>query len=43
MGRLELVLRRHKDHDPEAICRPALGYGLCEVLEDEERSDEGGE
>lgn len=31
---------RHKDHDPGLICRPALGYGLCEVLEpesDEER------
>lgn len=30
--RPELVLRRHADHDPELICRPALGYGLCEVL-----------
>jgi hypothetical protein len=25
------VLRRHGDHDPALICRPA-GYGLCEVL-----------
>ena len=24
---------RHADHDPALICRPALGYGLCEVLE----------
>jgi hypothetical protein len=27
-------LRRHGDHDPSLICRPALGYGLCEVLPD---------
>ena len=33
-------LTRHADHDPGLICRPALGYGLCEVLGDEERSDE---
>lgn len=26
------VLTRHADHDPSLICRPALGYGLCEVL-----------
>jgi hypothetical protein len=25
-------LTRHADHDPVLICRPALGYGLCEVL-----------
>ena len=31
----EPVLRRHKDRDPALICRPALGYGLCEVLEPE--------
>ena len=27
-------LTRHADHDPALICRPALGYGLCEVLPD---------
>ena len=26
------VIRRHSDHDPALVCRPALGYGLCEVL-----------
>jgi hypothetical protein len=26
-------LTRHADHDPSLICRPALGYGLCEVME----------
>ena len=42
----EPVLHRHSDHDPAIVCRPALGYGLCEVtglrevLGDEERSDE---
>jgi hypothetical protein len=30
----EPVLRRHKDHDPSLICRPAFGNGLCEVLPD---------
>ena len=26
-------VRRHADHDPSRICRPALGAsGLCEVL-----------
>jgi hypothetical protein len=40
--RPEPVLRRHTDHDPVLICRPALGYGLCEVLGDEERSEEEG-
>ena len=34
MPQLKLVLRRHADHDPTLICRPALGYGLCEVLPD---------
>ena len=34
-------LTKHADHDPVLICRPALGYGLCEVLGDEERSEEG--
>jgi hypothetical protein len=29
----EPVLRRHADHDPSLTCRPALGHGLCEVLE----------
>ena len=29
----EPVLHRHADHDPSLICRPAFGYGLCEVLE----------
>lgn len=29
----EPKLTRHADHDPSLICRPALGYGLCEVLE----------
>ena len=38
-GHAEPVLRRHADHDPALICRPALGYGLCEVLGDEERGD----
>ena len=28
-------LTRHAGHDPSLICRPALGYGLCEVLEPE--------
>jgi hypothetical protein len=31
----EPVVRRHADHDPSLTCRPALGYGLCEVLGDE--------
>ncbi len=26
-------LTRHADHDPSLICRPALGYGLCEVAD----------
>ena len=30
----EPVLRRHADHDPSLVCRPALGYRLCEVLPD---------
>ena len=38
-------LTRHGDHDPTLICRPAFGYGLCEIWEvkygDEE--DEGGD
>jgi hypothetical protein len=29
----EPPVRRHADHDPSLICRPAFGYGLCEVLE----------
>src|SRR5271166_805861 len=29
----ERPVRRHADHDPSLICRPALGAsGLCEVL-----------
>ena len=28
-------LTRHRDHDPSLICRPAFGYGLCEVLGDD--------
>ena len=36
MQQLKLVLRRHADHDPAMVCRPALGYGLCEVLEPSE-------
>jgi hypothetical protein len=32
----EIPLRRHADHDPGLICRPALGYGLCELLEPDE-------
>ncbi len=24
-------LTRHADHDPSLTCRPALGYGLCEI------------
>lgn len=35
-------LTRHADHDPSLTCRPALGYGLCEVLEEVDE-DEGGE
>ncbi len=31
-----LRLTRHADHDPVLICRPALGYGLCELLEPDE-------
>ena len=31
---VKLTLTRHGDHDPSLICRPALGYGLCEVLPD---------
>ena len=33
-------LTRHADHDPGLICRPAFGYGLCEVLEVKDGSDE---
>jgi hypothetical protein len=34
------VVRRHADHDPSLICRPALGAsGLCEVLGDLARQD----
>lgn len=33
MSTPEPVLSRHSDHDPALICRPALGYGLREVLE----------
>ena len=41
MSQPEPVVRRHADHDPGLICRPALGAsGLCEVLGDEERSGE---
>jgi hypothetical protein len=36
-------LTRHADHDPGLICRPALGYGLCEVLEPAEVEQTGGE
>jgi hypothetical protein len=25
-------MQRHADHDPDLICRPAFGYGLCEPL-----------
>ena len=32
-------LTRHADHDPSLICRPALGYGLCELLEVKDDSD----
>jgi hypothetical protein len=39
----EPVLRRHADHDPSLICRPALGYGLCEVLEPAPEDEGGGE
>ena len=40
MSERPVRLTRHADHDPALICRPALGYGLCEVLGGEERSDE---
>ena len=33
-------LTRHADHDPSLVCRPALGYGLCEVLEVEDGSED---
>lgn len=39
----EPVLRRHADHDPGLVCRPALGFGLCEVLEVKDGSKEDGE
>lgn len=32
-------LAKHADHDPSLICRPALGYGLCEVLEPDGEGD----
>ena len=38
--KLTLKLARHEDHDPVLICRPALGYGLCEVLEPEPEGEE---
>jgi hypothetical protein len=31
---LDSLARRHADHDPGLICRPAFGMGLCELLED---------
>ena len=37
--KLTLKLTRHADHDPSLICRPALGYGLGEVLEVKDGSD----
>ena len=36
MQQPEPVIRVHADHDPSLICRPALGYGLCEPIEPEE-------
>ena len=34
----EPPVRRHADHDPAIVCRPALGAsGLCEALEDMQR------
>ncbi len=33
-------LARHADHDPSLTCRPALGYGLCEVLEVKDGGEE---
>ena len=41
--KLTLKLTRHADHDPGVICRPAFGYGLCEVLEIEAGSEEAAE
>lgn len=35
----DLILCCHEDHDPALICRPALGYGLCEVLEEDGGED----
>ena len=37
---LRLVLRRYADHDPSLVCRPALGYGLCETLEPDEDGED---
>ena len=39
MSTPEPVLSRHSDHDPAIVCRPALGYGLCEVLEPDEKDE----
>ena len=36
-----LKLTRHADHDPSLVCRPALGYGLCEVLEEQAATEAG--
>jgi hypothetical protein len=36
----DLILCRHADHDPSLVCRPALGYGLCEVLADSSEEDD---
>ncbi|HEV2451639.1 MAG TPA: hypothetical protein VGS62_06915 [Streptosporangiaceae bacterium] len=33
-------LTRHADHDPDLICRPAFGRGLCEVLEVKDGSED---
>lgn len=35
-----LLIQRHADHDPSILCRPALGYGLCEMAPLAEYLDE---
>ncbi len=42
MSAPEPVLCRHADYDLGLICRPALGYGLREVLEVKDGSEEDG-
>lgn len=34
-------LRRHAEHDPSLVCRPAFGYGLCELVPGSETAATG--